>query len=201
MVHDVRAHSQFCLPKMTLLYIQHVHKKSYPLHKIHTHCSVESVVERRHQSLHCRQSVNRSTGCRSLKPRTRLTRVSEDRETPFRDGLKTYWRETSTAQHILYNTNRASPTPPRNKHPQPTQKRLLIKSPSPVRCPRTRFPGPSPSVNPVHWTHPKDPHPKPQVNVSWHRQEDTSQSLFPPYGNNDRTTTHTGMWPTLSEIR
>jgi hypothetical protein len=74
--------------------------------KNHTHFSVESVTERRQQPLRRRQSVNRSTGCRSLKHRTRLTRASEDRGTPFRDGLKTYCSETSTAQHIIYNTNR-----------------------------------------------------------------------------------------------
>ena len=53
------------------------------------------------------------------------------------------------------------PRPPKKKHPQPTRKRLLIKSPSPVRCPRNRFPGPSPSVNPCIGPHAKDSHPKP----------------------------------------
>ncbi len=33
--------------------------------KNHTHCSVESVAERRPQPLHCRQSVNKSAGCRN----------------------------------------------------------------------------------------------------------------------------------------
>ena len=54
-----------------------------------------------------------------------------------------------------------SPAPPRKKHPQPTRKRLLIESPSPVSCPRNRFPGPSPSVNPCTGPHAKDSHPKP----------------------------------------
>ena len=45
--------------------------------KNHTHCSVEFVVERRQQPLRCRQSVNRSTGCRSLKHHTRLPRAKK----------------------------------------------------------------------------------------------------------------------------
>jgi hypothetical protein len=79
--------------------------------KNHTHCSVESVVERRHQPLHCRQSVNRSMGCRILKHHTCLPRTSEDRGTPFRDGLKTWGSKTSTDQHIIYNTDYPK-TPP-----------------------------------------------------------------------------------------
>jgi hypothetical protein len=75
--------------------------------KNHTHYSVESVTERRQQTLHCRQSVNRSTGCRNLKTSNRLPMASEDGGTPFRDGLKTCCSETSTVQHIIYNTNRA----------------------------------------------------------------------------------------------
>ena len=56
-----------------------------------------------------------------------------------------------------------SPTPPRKKTSTAsvTRKRLLIESPSPVRCPRNRFPGPSPSVNPCTGPHAKDSHPKP----------------------------------------
>ncbi len=97
-----------------------------------------------------------------------------DRRTPFRDGPEDC-SETTTAQHIIYNTHRGClepgrsaktsqqktrpgtplplPRPPKKKHPQTTRKRLLIKSPSPVRCPRNRFPGPSPSVNPCIGPH------------------------------------------------
>ncbi len=53
------------------------------------------------------------------------------------------------------------PRPPKKKHPQTTRKHLLIKSPSPVRCPRNRFPGPSPSVNTCIGPHAKVSHPKP----------------------------------------
>ncbi len=119
---------------------------------------MESVAERRQQPLHCRQSVNRSTGCRGLKHRTRLPRASEDRGTPFRDGLKTCCSETSTAQHI-YNTNRvvwsplvlrktsqqdspwissSPPPPPQEKNQQPTQRCLPIKSCITSACPRDR---------------------------------------------------------------
>ena len=104
-----------------------------------------------------------------------------DRRTPFRDGPEDC-SETTTAQHIIYNTQGAVwnppfcenfsaktrpgtplllPRPPKKKHPQPTRERLLIESPSPVRCPRNRFPGPSPSVNPCIGPHAKDSHPKP----------------------------------------
>jgi hypothetical protein len=90
--------------------------------------------------------------------------------------------KTTTAQYIIYNTQGAVwnppfcenfsaktrpgtplplPRPPKKKHPQPTRERLLIESPSPVRCPRNRFPGPSPSVNPCTGPHAKDSHPKP----------------------------------------
>jgi hypothetical protein len=64
--------------------------------KNHTHCSVESVAERRMKPLHCCQSVNRSAGCRNPRHHTCLPRASEDRGTPFRDGLKTCCSETST---------------------------------------------------------------------------------------------------------
>ena len=150
--------------------------------KNHTHCSVESVTERRQQPLHCRQSVNRSTGCRSLKHHTRLPRVSEDRGTPFRDGLKTCCSETSTAQHIIYNTNRAvwspsscenfsatrtlellfpSPVPPRKKINNPPQ-----TSPHQISHHQCTYPGidpigKPPSINPVHRTTAKDSYPEP----------------------------------------
>jgi hypothetical protein len=121
--------------------------------KNHTHCSVESVTERRQQPLPCRLSFNRSTGCRRLKPHTRLLRVSEDRGTPFRDGLKTCCSEVSTAQHIICNTNRAvwSPLVLRkllsNTHPgaplpltRPSKKNIhnLPKNASPSRPPHHR---------------------------------------------------------------
>jgi hypothetical protein len=91
--------------------------------KNQTHCSVESVAERRQQPLDCRQSVNRSTGCRNLKHLTRLPRASEDRGTPFHPYNILYVPRASEdrgtpfhpynilyiicAQHIIYNTNRA----------------------------------------------------------------------------------------------
>jgi hypothetical protein len=129
--------------------------------KNHTHCSVESVTEAGTVpplSSECEQVDGL---CRDLKHLTCLTRESEDRGTPFRDDLKTCYRETSIVQHIIYNTNRVVwsplvmrkllrnthpgaplplPRPPKKKHPQVTQKRLLIKSPSPVCFPRNRFP-------------------------------------------------------------
>ncbi len=109
--------------------------------KNHTPCSVESVEERRQQPLHCRQSVNRSTGCRILKHHTRLTRVSEDRGIPFRDGLKTCYSETSTAQHIIYNTNRAvwSPLVPCENFSTRTLE-LLFPSLTPPRKTSTTYP-------------------------------------------------------------
>jgi hypothetical protein len=127
--------------------------------KNHTHCSVESVTERRQQPLHCRQSVNRSTGCRNLKHHTRLPRTSEDRGTPFHDGLKTCCSETSTVQHIRYNANRAVwnplilrkllsntypgaplplPRPPKKKSNNPPKNVSPSNLPSPVNCPRDR---------------------------------------------------------------
>jgi hypothetical protein len=117
------------------------------------------VTERRQQPLRCRQSVNRSTDCRGLKHRTRLPRASEDRGTPFRDGLKTCCSETSTVQRIIYNTNRAvwsslvlrktsqqdtlwssssPPPPPQEKNQQPTQRCLPIKSSITSVCSRDR---------------------------------------------------------------
>ena len=122
--------------------------------KNHTHCSVESVAERGQQPPHCRQSVNRSTGCRSPKHRTRLSRVSEDRGTPFNDGLKTCCSETSTVQHIIYNTKKRAVWNPlvlrkllSNTHPgaplrlpRPPKKNIhnLPKNVSPSRPPHHR---------------------------------------------------------------
>ena len=106
--------------------------------KNHTHCSVESVAERRQEPLRCRQSVNRSTGCRSLKHHTRLSRASEDRGTPFRDDLKTYYSETSTAQHIIYNTNRAVWSP------------LVLRKPLTNTRPGAPLPLPRPPKKNIH---------------------------------------------------
>jgi hypothetical protein len=113
-------------------------------------------VERRQKPLRCCQSVNGSTGCRVLKHRTRLSRVSEDRGTPFRDGLKTCCSEISSAQHIIYNTNRAVwrpvscekplskthpgaplplPRPPKKKINNPPKNVSPSNLPSPVRVP------------------------------------------------------------------
>ena len=115
--------------------------------KNHTHCSVESVVKRRQHPLHCRQSVNRSTGCRSLKHRTRLPRASEDRGTPFRDGLKTCCSETSTAQYIIYNIKMGlfeSACRPAKTTQQYLPWRLLFPSPTPPRKKSTTYPKTSP---------------------------------------------------------
>ena len=148
--------------------------------KNHTHCSVESVAERRPQPLHCRQSVNRSAGFRSPRHRTRLPRVSEDRGTPFRDGLEDC-SDTTTAQHIIYNTKKGClqpavlrkllstthpgaalplPLPPKKKDQQPPQTRL------PPLCRHQCAAG----IDPIGSPHPriqcsgplqKDPHPEP----------------------------------------
>jgi hypothetical protein len=101
--------------------------------KNHTHCSVESVSERRTSPFHCRQSVNRSEGCRSPRHRTRLPRASEDRGTPIRDGLKTFCSETSTKN--------ASPSrPPHHQCADPGAD-FPEESPSTneLRGPRRRF--------------------------------------------------------------
>ena len=76
-------------------------------------------------------------------------------------GLFGARRSAKTSQQNAPWNSSSPPPPPQEKHPQPTRKRLLIKSPSPVRCPRNRFPGPSPSVNPCIGPHAKDSHPKP----------------------------------------
>ena len=106
--------------------------------------------------------------------------MSEDRGTPFRDGPEDC-RETSTAQHIIYNTKGAvrsppscenfsatrtlellfpSPAPPRKKDQQPPQKRL------PPVCRHQCAAG----IDPIGSPHPriqcsgplqKDPHPEP----------------------------------------
>ncbi len=143
---------------------------------------MESVTERKQHPLRCRQSVNRSTDRGDLKHRTCLPRVSEDRGTPFRDGLKTCCSETSTAQHIIYNTNRAvwsplvlrktshqdapwsssSPPPsPQEKDNNPPKDVSPSNLPSPVCDPGIDPIGKSPSVNPVYRTDAKDSHPKP----------------------------------------
>jgi hypothetical protein len=142
--------------------------------KNHTHCSVESVAERRQQTLRCRQSVNRSTVCRDLKHRTRLPRASEDRGTPFRDGLKTCSRESSTTQSIIYNTNRTIWSPlvlrktsqqdaswsSSSNLPSPQEKRSTIypkTSPHQISHHQCTYPdidpkGKPPSTNPVQRT-------------------------------------------------
>jgi hypothetical protein len=102
--------------------------------------SVESVTERRHQSFHCLQSVNRSTGCRILKHRTCLTRVSEDRGTPFRDDLKTCCSETSTDQHIIYNTKRVFGTRSSCENFSGTRTLKFFFPPRPQRKTSTTYP-------------------------------------------------------------
>jgi hypothetical protein len=141
--------------------------------KNHTHCSVESVSERRLQPLHCRQSVNRSTGCRSPRHCTRLPRSStrnplsrwpEDMlqrnlhcstyNIEHKQGCLEPARPAKTSQqHAPWNSS--SPPPfPQEKHPQPDQKCLPIQtSSSPIHWPRYRSPDQTPSTNQLHGPH------------------------------------------------
>ncbi len=48
-------------------------------------------------------------------------------------------RPPTTSQQDAPWSSSSPPPPPQEKHPQPTQKHLLIKSPSPVHCPRNRL--------------------------------------------------------------
>ncbi len=190
--------------------------------KNYTHCSVESVVERRQQPLHCRQSVNRSTGCWRLKHRTSLPRASEDRGAPFRDGPKTCCSETSTAQHIIYNTNRAFwsplvlrkllsnthpgaplplPRPPKKKINNPPKNVYPWNLPSPVRAPGIDPIGKLPSVNPVHRTHAKDSHPKPASDRALTPSRTCLSIPLVTVREQQPWCAPTRMWPTLSEMR
>ena len=150
--------------------------------KNHTHCSVESVAERKATAPPLSSECEQVDGCRVLKHLTRLPRTSEDRGTPFRDGLKTCCSETSTAQHIIYNINRVVwsppvlrqplikthpgaplplPRPPKKNINNPPKNVSPSNLPSPVRAPGIDPIDKLPSVNPVHRTHATDSHPKP----------------------------------------
>ena len=87
------------------------------------------------------------------------------------------------------------PRPPKKKHPQPTRKRLLIKSPSPVRCPRNRFPGPSPSVNPCIGPHAKDSHPKTRKRLRADSVKNTHLKPSCHRTRNNNRTTHAAACP------
>ncbi len=127
------------------------------------------------QSLHCLQCVEEVVRLSKLEQHTCLSRVSWTGP-PFAMVWRCY-SETSTVQYIIYNikrtvrklvsssekTNHAEgdlesplplPLPPKKKNPQPTQKRLPIKTfSSPMRWPRCRFPDKSPSTNQLHGPH------------------------------------------------
>ncbi len=163
--------------------------------KNHTHWSLESVSERRTQPLHCRQSVNRSAGCRNPRHHTRLPRVSEDRGTPFRDGLKTCCSEISTDQHIKCNTNRTvwSPLVLRkllsNTHPG-----------SPLTLPR-------PPQKKTSTTYPKtSPHPisitsaLTQVQIPWTVPIRKSSTLDPCKRSTPETTSELVLTPSRGRI-
>jgi hypothetical protein len=100
-------------------------------------------------------------GCRGLKHRKRLPRVSEDRRTPFRDGLKTCCSETSTGQHILYNKQGLFGVRPScdNLSARRTLE-LLFPSPAPPRKTSTAYPKTPPNPRAADPCH-KDSHPKP----------------------------------------
>ena len=105
--------------------------------------------------------------------------MSEDRGTPFRDGLEDC-SDTTTAQHIIYNTKKGCLQPAvlrkllSNTHPgaalplsRPPKKKRSTTSPktspsslsSPVRC-RDRSHRQSPSANPVQRTSAKGSTPR-----------------------------------------
>ena len=152
------------------------------MHKHHTHYSVESVVERGAAapplSSECEQvdellkpetSHASAQGVRgSKKPLSRWPEDMLQRNlhcSTYNINIHRGCLEPAVLRKLLSKTRPGTPLPlprpPKKKHPQSTRKRLLIKSPSPVRCPRNRFPGPSPSVNPCTGPHAQDSHPKP----------------------------------------
>jgi hypothetical protein len=150
--------------------------------KNHTHCSVESVVERKATAPPLSSECEQVDGMSRTETSHASTQGVRGSRTPFRDGLKTCCSETSTVQHIIYNINRAVWTPPVLRQPlskthpgaplplsRPPKKNINnppknvspSNLPSPVRAPGIDPIGKLPSVNPVHRTHAKDSHPKP----------------------------------------
>ncbi len=104
--------------------------------------------------------------------------MSEDRRTPFRDGLEDC-SETTTAQHIIYNTKKAVWNPPSCENFSATRTlELLFSSPAPPRKKINNLPKTSTvcrhqcaaGIDPIGSPHPriqcsgplqKDPHPEP----------------------------------------
>ena len=133
--------------------------------KHHTHCSVESVMERGDTSPSLSQCVTQVDGLSKLEQHTCTVQGLEDRGHPSR-WSEVMCSETSTAQHIIYNINRAvwnSRRPAKTPRqscpgvplplPHPPKKKIhnLPRNTSPSRLPHHQCVNPGPdSLNRPH---------------------------------------------------